>query len=105
MIQIERWEGAKRLMLLGAFLSFFGILYYIAPIGIYPDSGSYISMQEGREPLYPLFLAFFRFIFQEADTIVWLASSGQLESEKAMELIRTWPALRVSMLLQSLFAA
>lgn len=59
MIQIERWEGAKRLMPLGAFLSFFGILYYIAPIGIYPDSGSYISMQEGREPLYPLFLAFF----------------------------------------------
>lgn len=104
-IQIKGREGAKQIILLGAFLSFFGILYYISPIGIYPDSGSYISMQEGREPLYPLFLAFFRFLFREADTIVWLASSGQLESDKAMELIRTWPALRVSMLLQSLFAA
>ena len=98
-------EGVKQGLLLGAFLSFFGLLCYLAPIGIYPDSGSYISMQAGREPLYPLFLAFFRLIFREKDTIVWLASSGQLESEKAMELIRTWPALQVSMLLQSLLAA
>ncbi len=104
-IQTGRQEGAKQGLLLGAFLSFFGLLWYLAPIGIYPDSGSYISMQEGREPLYPLFLAAFRFIFQEADTIVWLASSGQLDSEKAMELVNTWPALRVSTLVQSVFAA
>lgn len=103
--KISGREGAKQILLLGAFLSFFGILWYFAPIGIYPDSGSYISMQTGREPLYPLFLAFFRFIFREGDTIVWLASSGQLDSEKAMELIETWPALQVSMLFQSLFAA
>lgn len=87
-------------MLLGAFLSFFGLLAYFAPIGIYPDSGSYISAQAGREPLYPLFLMFFRFIFHEGDTITWLAASGQLESEKAMELIYTWPALRVSIFCQ-----
>jgi len=98
-------EGARQGILLGAFLLFFGLLWYFSPIGIYPDSGSYISMQTGREPLYPLFLAFFRFIFQEEDTLVWLASSGQLESEKAAELIATWPALHVSVALQSLFAA
>lgn len=104
-LQINRQEGARQCLLLGAFLSFFGLLAYFAPIGIYPDSGSYISSQPGREPLYPLFLSFFRFIFREGDTIVWLASSGQLESEKAMELIYEWPALRVSIMFQGLFAA
>lgn len=103
--KISGREGAKQRWLLGAFLSFFGLLWYFAPIGIYPDSGSYISLQNGREPLYPAFLAFFRFLFREKDTIVWLASSGQLDSEKAMELINRWPALHVSMLVQSLFAA
>lgn len=102
---INGWEGAKQVIWLGAFLLFFGILWYVAPIGIYPDSGSYISMQAGREPLYPLFLAFFRTLFHEADTIVWLASSGQLESQKAMDLIAAWPALKTAMLVQSLFAA
>ncbi|MBO5093087.1 MAG: hypothetical protein J6C33_01875 [Lachnospiraceae bacterium] len=101
---ISRWEGARQCLLLGAFLSFFGLLACFAPIGIYPDSGSYISSQAGREPLYPLFLMFFRFIFREGDTITWLAASGQLESEKAMELIYTWPALRVSILVQGLLA-
>ena len=101
-ILINRREGARQWLLLGAFLSFFGLLAYFAPIGIYPDSGSYISSQAGREPLYPLFLMFFRFIFHEGDTITWLAASGQLESEKAMELIYTWPALRVSILVQGL---
>ena len=98
-------KQAGRYLLPGAFAAFFCIMWYVSPVGIYPDSGSYIAMQEGREPLYPLFLAFFRFVFREKDTLVWLASSGQLESEKAMELIRRWPALRVSMLAQSLFAA
>lgn len=104
-LKIDGQKGAKQWGLLGAFLSFFGLLWYVAPIGIYPDSGSYIAMQAGREPLYPLFLAFFRFVFREADTIVWLAASGQLDTEKAMEYIDRWPALHVSMLVQSLFAA
>lgn len=104
-LQIDGQKGAKQWVLLGAFLSFFGLLWYFAPLGIYPDSGSYIAMQAGREPLYPLFLAFFRFVFREADTIVWLAASGQLDTEKAMEYINRWPALHVSMLVQSLFAA
>lgn len=102
--QRDRQEGAGQIILPGAFLIFFGILWYISPIGIYPDSGSYISLQSGREPLYPLFLAFFRFIFREGDTIVWLAGSGQLDSEKAVELIHTWPALRVSLFVQSMAA-
>lgn len=105
MLQIEGQKGAKQWGLLGAFLSFFGLLWYLAPIGIYPDSGSYIAMQAGREPLYPLFLLVFRLIFREKDTIVWLAASGQLDSEKAIRYINKWPALHVSMLMQSLLAA
>lgn len=101
----DRQRGAKQWGLLGAFLSFFGVLWYAAPIGIYPDSGSYIAMQTGREPLYPLFLLVFRLIFREKDTIVWLAASGQLDSEKAVKLIQEWPALHTAMLVQSLFAA
>ncbi|MBE5847884.1 MAG: hypothetical protein E7300_09440 [Lachnospiraceae bacterium] len=97
-------KGAKQLILLGAFLSFFVILWRSAPLGIFPDSGSYIAMQNGREPLYPLFLAFFRWIYNEADTIVWLAASGQLDTEKARGYLSAWPALHVSTLLQSLFA-
>lgn len=101
----KNWrEGVGQIILPGAFLAFFGILWYISPVGIYPDSGSYVSMQNGREPLYPLFLAFFRFVFREPDTLVWLAGSGQLDSEKAMELITTWPALRVAMFVQSMAA-
>ena len=101
----KNWrEGVGQIILPGAFLAFFGLLWYISPVGIYPDSGSYVSMQNGREPLYPLFLAFFRFIFREPDTLVWLAGSGQLDSEKAMELITTWPALRVAMFVQSMAA-
>lgn len=104
-IQIKEQKGAKQWILFGAFLSFFGWLWYISPIGIYPDSGSYIAMQTGREPLYPLFLLCFRLLFREADTLVWLAASGQLDSEKAQSLINTWPALNVSMLVQSILAA
>lgn len=103
--QINGQKGAKQWVLLGAFLSFFGWLWYVSPIGIYPDSGSYIAMQTGREPLYPLFLLCFRLLFREADTLVWLAASGQLDSEKALSLIHTWPALNVSMLVQSILAA
>lgn len=101
----NRQKGAKQWVLLGAFLSFFGLLWYFSPIGIYPDSGSYIAMQAGREPLYPLYLLLFRLLFREADTIVWLAASGQLDSEKAMQLINEWPALHAATLVQSLLAA
>ncbi len=104
-LKINGQKGAKQWILLGAFLSFFGLLWYAAPIGIYPDSGSYIAMQTGREPLYPLFLLCFRLLFKEQDTIVWLAASGQLDSEKAISLINTWPALNTALLVQSILAA
>ncbi len=102
--KISNAKGAKQLILLGAFLSFFVILWKMAPLGIFPDSGSYITMQNGREPLYPLFLAFFRRVFHEKDTIEWLAASGQLDTEKGWEYLNAWPALHVSTLLQSLLA-
>lgn len=39
------------------FCLFFSALWLFFEPGIYPDSQSYIAMQEGREPVYPLFLA------------------------------------------------
>lgn len=102
--KIQPSKGAKQFILLGTFLSFFAVIWIVSPLGIYPDSGSYIAMQPGREPLYCSFLAFFRWIFNEADTIVWLSASGQLDTEKAWEYINKWPALHVSVLCQSILA-
>ncbi|MCR4704562.1 MAG: hypothetical protein K5641_00720 [Lachnospiraceae bacterium] len=102
--KITTAKGAKQLILLGSFLSFFAILWYLVPLGIFPDSGSYIAMQNGREPLYPMFLAFFRRVFHEGDTLEWLAASGQLDSEKGWHFLNKWPALHVSTFLQSLLA-
>lgn len=45
------------------FLLFFGILWLFFEPGIYPDSNSYLVMQEGREPGYPLFLTGVRLFF------------------------------------------
>lgn len=32
--------------------------------GFFPDSGTYINMMVHREPFYPIFLSFFRFLFE-----------------------------------------
>lgn len=88
-----------------AFFLFFGLMWYLAPLGIYPDSGSYMSMQPGREPVYPLFLALFRRLFNEGDTLVWLAASGALDSPKAQELLIRWPSLHVATFVQSMLGA
>lgn len=98
-------RGAEQVILLGALLLFFGILWYVSPTGIYPDSGSYISMQPGREPLYPTFLAIFRRIFGENDRITWLAGSGQhLTDEFLPEFLANKP-LRTAAFVQNVLAA
>ena len=103
--EINHKRGAEQVILLGALLLFFGILWYVSPTGIYPDSGSYISMQPGREPLYPTFLAIFRRIFGENDRITWLAGSGQhLTDEFLPEFLANKP-LRTAAFVQNVLAA
>jgi len=65
-------ENRKNQIELALFCLFFAVLYIKGP-GIYPDSQTYIIMQSGREPVYPLFLAAFRLVFG------WLPSIGGAE--------------------------
>lgn len=93
------------MILLGALLLFFGMMWYVSPTGIYPDSGSYISMQPGREPLYPTFLALFRRMFGEGDRITWLAGSGQHLAEEFLPEFLSNKSLRTAVFVQNVLAA
>lgn len=55
-------ERRKSLFFFIGLLLFFLGMYAVCGIGIYNDSEQYITMHIHREPLYPLFLAFFRTI-------------------------------------------
>lgn len=103
--KINHKRGAEQVILLGALLLFFGIMWYVNPTGIYPDSGSYISLQAGREPLYPAFLALFRCMFGEGDRITWLASSGQALAEEFLPEFLTNKPLRTAAFVQNVLAA
>ena len=50
----------RSLYLLAGLLAFFLGMFLRFGVGVYNDSEQYISMHIHREPLYPLFLAFFR---------------------------------------------
>jgi len=58
---------------------FFLILFILKGPGIYPDSQTYIIMQSGREPVYPVFLALLRAVFgwlpgiRGIDGYLWVA--------------------------------
>lgn len=65
-------SGALLLLLLAVFLGMFAIF---GP-GIYNDSDQYLKMHIHREPLYPLFLAALRGIFQEG----WLIAMGIIQN-------------------------
>lgn len=57
------------IVLLGFFLGMFAMY----GVGVYNDSEQYITMHIHREPLYPLFLAFFRLIAKEDGGLVLAA--------------------------------
>lgn len=59
-------KGKKKsfCILIGLLIFFLGMLAAYG-VGVYNDSDQYITMHIHREPLYPLFLAFFRVIFGE----------------------------------------
>lgn len=103
--KINHTRGAEQGILLGALLLFFGMMWYLSPTGIYPDSGSYISLQAGREPLYPTFLALFRKLYGEGDRITWLASSGQALSEEFLPEFLVNKPLRAAAFVQNILAA
>ena len=60
-----RKKTIKSCCILAALLLFFLGMLAACGVGVYNDSEQYITMHIHREPLYPLFLAFFRQISGE----------------------------------------
>lgn len=56
------YNRKKSLAILIILLCFFLGMFAVYGVGVYNDSEQYIAMHIHREPLYPLFLAFFRMI-------------------------------------------
>ena len=64
--------------ILGGLLAFFLGMLAAWGVGVYNDSEQYIAMHIHREPLYPLFLAFFRALFGEGYLTVVAAAQNIL---------------------------
>ena len=63
-------ERKKSFAILIVLLCFFLGMFAAYGVGVYNDSEQYITMHIHREPLYPLFLAFFRMIAKESGGLV-----------------------------------
>lgn len=59
-------------------LCFFFGMFAVYGVGIYNDSEQYITMHIHREPLYPLFLAFFRMIGKDGMGLILAAAAQNL---------------------------
>ena len=66
-------ERKKSFGILIVLLAFFLGMFAAYGVGVYNDSEQYIAMHIHREPLYPLFLAFFRMISKEGGELVLTA--------------------------------
>ena len=66
-------ERKKSFAILIVLLAFFLGMFAVYGVGVYNDSEQYIAMHIHREPLYPLFLAFFRMIAKEGGGLVLAA--------------------------------
>ena len=66
-------ERKKSFGILIVLLCFFLGMFAAYGVGVYNDSAQYIAMHIHREPLYPLFLAFFRLIAKESGGLVLAA--------------------------------
>lgn len=77
------------LLLFGCIL-FYGFFTWLDGAVICVDSPSYINMNIDREPIYPLFLSFFRFLFGEGEMYLTAAVfvQGMLCAVAAWELAR-----------------
>ena len=56
-------------------LFFFLGMFALCGVGVYNDSEQYITMHIHREPLYPLFLAFFRMFAGKSAGLAWAAAA------------------------------
>lgn len=65
----------KSLGILIGLLIFFLGMFAVYGVGVYNDSEQYITMHIHREPLYPLFLAFFRMLAGENTGLVFAAAA------------------------------
>ncbi len=63
-------ERRKSFGILIVLLCFFLGMFAVYGVGVYNDSEQYITMHIHREPLYPLFLAFFRMIAKESGGLI-----------------------------------
>lgn len=61
----------KSMVIFIGLLLFFLGMFAVYGIGVYNDSEQYITMHIHREPLYPLFLAFFRLLAGESAGLTW----------------------------------
>lgn len=79
-MEIIRKKAAliKSWCILAGLILFFLVMLVRYGVGIYNDSQQYITMHIHREPLYPLFLAFFRRLFGEGYLPVAAAAQGIL---------------------------
>ncbi|MCM1251753.1 MAG: hypothetical protein NC321_02955 [Clostridium sp.] len=71
-------ERKKSFGILIVLLAFFLGMFAMYGVGVYNDSEQYITMHIHREPLYPLFLAFFRMIGKESGGLVLAAAAQNL---------------------------
>lgn len=68
----------KSWCMLAGLLLFFWCMLAVYGVGVYNDSAQYITMHIHREPLYPLFLAFFRALCGDGYLSVAAAAQGAL---------------------------
>ena len=71
-------ERRRALCLFAGLLVFFLGLLAVCGVGVYNDSGQYITMHIHREPLYPLYLAAFRRLLGENYLTTAMAVQGLL---------------------------
>lgn len=71
-------DKKKALCLFAGLLAFFLGLLAVGGVGVYNDSEQYITMHIHREPLYPLYLAFFRLLFGSDNLVPAMAGQGIL---------------------------
>ena len=74
----KRTTSTKSWCILAALLLFFLRMLAVGGVGVYNDSEQYITMHIHREPLYPLFLAFFRVLCGDGYLSAVAAAQGVL---------------------------
>ncbi len=74
----KRTTSTKSWCILAALLLFFLGMLAVGGVGVYNDSEQYITMHIHREPLYPLFLAFFRVLCGDGYLSAVAAAQGVL---------------------------